>query len=88
MNRPIESGCLAMIINSKCGQNGICVTVLNFIGQVNGWCGNNRWNIDKIITGTYGKKHAHADETCLMRIDPDPDEFKEVKKEVVLINEN
>ncbi len=65
----IETGCLAIIINSKAGNNGICVTVGKFIGEVDRWLGSKRWEIDRTLYGHLGNSANHAEEYQLMRID-------------------
>ena len=76
----IEPGCMAIIMNSWAGNNGIIVTVGNYIGKVDGWAGNHRWEVDEPIQSVVpGFSSKHLPDYQLMRIDG----FKEdkVKKE-------
>jgi len=65
----IEAGCLARIVNSKAGNNGIVVEVGNFIGDVNGWTHGSRWEISKSIISSWGDYSNTCAERCLQRID-------------------
>lgn len=71
----IETGCLAIIINSGAGNDGTCVTVGKFIGRIEFFMGSRRWEVDKklrsqSLTGAYlGQPVDHAQESQLMRID-------------------
>ena len=69
-NNRIEEGCLAVLIHSTAGNDGKFVTVGKFIGQVYGWVGDRRWEIDRVfeadIGGFFGN---HMQEHQLLRID-------------------
>jgi hypothetical protein len=65
----IENGCKAIIVNSEAGHNGTSVTVGNYLGHIAGWSGDNRWEIDRSLTGTLGGSAAHVREDQLLRID-------------------
>ncbi len=65
----ISAGCRAVIVNSVAGNAGILVTVGEFVGKVQGWVGYDRWEVDKIVNGTYGDKACHIRERQLLRID-------------------
>lgn len=71
MTRPISPGCRAMLVNCQNPvNNGIVVTVGRFLGEVPGWEGNQRWQIDKVVHGTVpGTSGFHADECRLRRLD-------------------
>ena len=71
----IEPGCMAIIINSVMGHNGKVVTVGEFIGYIENWDGNDNWEIDINLIGTYGRSNNTVRECQLMRIDG----FKEDK---------
>ncbi len=67
MSGKIEKGCLAIIINSSFGNNGICVTVGNpFLPEI--------WYIDKELKGIPPANV--IPEYQLMRID----DFEDLKK--------
>ena len=71
--KPIETGCLAMIIKSRAGNEGKVVTVGNFIGEVPWYHGKNRWEIDQLVKATNDrgdmKSCNHVREDYMMRID-------------------
>jgi hypothetical protein len=67
----IEEGCLAVVVNSYADNTGKCVTVGRFIGHVNGYVGNNRWQVDKEVNVTTGEIVFHLREEQLMRIGDD-----------------
>lgn len=64
----IEEGCLAVVVNSCADNTGKCVTVGRFIGKVNGYIGNNRWQVDKEMNVTTGEIAFHLREEQLMRV--------------------
>ena len=67
-NNKIEEGCLAVIIHSTAGNDGICVTVGRFIGELDEWVGERRWEIDRHVKATIGYTN-HMQEHQLLRID-------------------
>lgn len=74
--KQIEAGCMAIVINSHAGNNGICVTVGNFIGCLRDWPEyNDMWEVDKLLkavdfnTGMPEEPEAVCSESHLMRID-------------------
>ena len=71
--KPIEAGCLAMIIKSRAGNEGKVVTVGRFIGKVPRYAGENRWEIDQMMkaTNSLGDRESccHVREDWMMRID-------------------
>jgi hypothetical protein len=69
MSKPIEPGCKAVIVNSDAGNDGIVVTVGKFAGKINGWDGDDRWYIDKYVSGLLGGKLNAVREHQLKRID-------------------
>lgn len=75
MSGKIETGCQAVIVNSKAGNNGIEVTVGKFIGEVLGYAYSDRWEIDKAIKSIYeigggaAGTAEHCSERELRRID-------------------
>lgn len=97
---PIEEGCLAVIINSKIGNNGKEVFVGEFIGEIecypeNGMIVNptrkDYWNIDRpinceTVSGIRLLDTRRVSESKLLRIDGG--EFKEEEtEELVLIEQ-
>lgn len=73
---PIEPGCLAIVINSYAGNNGITVTVGKFIGEHPDYYGHDRWEVDRPLKAVYevGEQPFkdncfHARECQLLRID-------------------
>lgn len=90
MLKPIEEGCLAVTHNCKLlKNNGICVVVGKFVGEIEGWHGNNQWETDALFEGVNdGLLDNHMQETRLLRIDVG--EFEEEETEelaLVLIAE-
>ena len=82
---PIVPGCMAVVINSVAGNNGICVTVLDYIGVHEFVNGQNVWQVDKSLKGVgfFGDPRPSTpfiDERLLMRIDGG--EFVEDKETV------
>lgn len=69
MLKPIEPGCLAVIIRSKAGNEGKVVRVGNYLGKVIGFGGDNRWEIDITLKTNLEKLCNHVREEWLMRID-------------------
>jgi len=70
----IERGCKAIIINSRCGNDGIIVTVGNYIGKSEKLVLGDVWEIDKLIPSTNGWVSMEIPEENLKRIDYDGDE--------------
>lgn len=86
MKKPIEPGCLCMIINSK-SSTGKFVTAIEYIGSPPIYCAdrryNNCWKIDNVIIWKSlraEEKHPYCPDSMLMRIDDydASDEDKEV----------
>lgn len=68
--KPIEEGCRAVIVKSRAGNEGTVVTVLRYIGKIDGWGGDDRWEIDTPLKNTLGAQpECHVRECCLKRID-------------------
>lgn len=67
--KPIETGCLAIIIRSTAGNEGTVVTIGKFLGHVEGYAANNRWEIDKWIPSNKNKLINHVRENWMLRID-------------------
>lgn len=65
----IEKGCLALIIRSAAGNEGKCVTVGDYLGEVYGYIGDGRWEVDILLRNTSGNYCNHIPESFLMRID-------------------
>lgn len=65
----IEEGCLAIVKNSRAGNDGKCVTVGKFIGEVAEYVGLKRWEVDRAMKDTWGDCIYHVQEHQLMRID-------------------
>lgn len=66
--KPIEKGCLAIIINSRAGNNGVSVTVGKCMGRHEVY-NEPKWEIDIELIGVLGSKMNHALESQLLRID-------------------
>jgi len=68
--KPIEKGCLALIIKSNAGNEGITVIVGNFIGAIDGWGGVDNWEIDKSLPSMLGNAvPMHYRGSWMIRID-------------------
>lgn len=65
----IEEGCLAIVINSCSGNDGKTVTVGKYIGNVPGYVGNRRWEVDRPMPAIFGEIIYHMQEKQLLRID-------------------
>jgi len=85
--KPIEEGCLALIINSQLGNSGI-VTVGKFIGRNSIHYNNDLWEVDRQIKYTQIHKNKttegfgyFAPEANLLRIDGEEfeDDFEQEK---------
>lgn len=75
--KPIQNGCKARIVNSAAGNNGVVVTVIERIGDVEGFTTEvgPRWRVDKTLDTIHGTAGAdHAGENQLQRIDYDGNE--------------
>jgi len=88
--KPIEEGCLAIIVNDEDQiNNGKIVRVGKFLGKVTCWSRARHWAVDRDII--YPKfipplVEKHVDEFYLMRIDGE--EFEDEREtEKVLTNE-
>jgi len=68
MNK-IESGCLARVVGTLCGSNGLIVEVGEFIGEVAGFPYSDIWQIDKSVVTGLGLVVSHMSESHLQRID-------------------
>lgn len=80
--KPIEKGCLAIVV--RCGSDlGAVVTVGEYIGKVLHWDGCNHWEVDKSMLSTKGNRVFHIDEYYLMRIDGYKEEETEKLEAVV-----
>jgi len=71
----IEAGCKAVIVNSQAGNNGIVVTVIKKIGQVEDFdlAVGDRWEVDAYLKSVNhnGIEINHIGECQLKRIDDD-----------------
>ena len=67
--KPIETGCLAMIIKSRAGNEGKIVRVGKFIGKVLGFGGTRCWECDITLLTSNGTFCNHIREDWVMRID-------------------
>lgn len=67
--KPIEPGCLAVIIRSDAGNEGKVVRVLKYIGKIKGFAGADYWETDTPINSTIGEMFRLSRESCMMRID-------------------
>lgn len=70
----IEDGCRAVIINSRCGNDGLVVTVGHYIGASPRLAEPDVWEIDRLIPSTNGWMSMEIPEENLKRIDYDGDE--------------
>ncbi len=81
--KQIEEGCLAIVVNSDAGNDGVCVTVGKYLGSVVGWEGRDQWEVDIELKAIYtiggGVKPGccHAPEVNLLRIDSYDGELEE-----------
>lgn len=41
-------GCLAEVVKSSAGNEGKIVKVLRFVGELHGWVGSDRWEIESL----------------------------------------
>ncbi len=80
--KPLEPGCLAMIINSRIGNNGKVVTVGDFLGEVKTHVGTDFWEVSPGILTNRGRISHFGHESQLMRIDDFDGEYvlERVKK--------
>ena len=77
MNLRCKPGDLCLIIKSRAGNEGKCVTVLEFVGTDKNNIGDDLWRIDKILLTNRGiPVNTHRD-SWLMPINPSQDQFKE-----------
>ena len=84
--KPIEAGCLAVVVKSECGNQGD-VIVKSYFGRAYGF--NNVWNVDRPLkwvdlAGSY-HEIAMAPESALMRIDGFTEESKTEQAEKELV---
>jgi len=78
---PIEKGCMAVVINSKNGNDGKFVIVGNYVGSHKElWACNNWWEINVKLPFLFGGNYALAPEHNLMRIDGHEQEKIEQKE--------
>ena len=77
MNSKIEKGCLAMVINSVAGNDGICLTVGDFVVSPDHWIHKDYWESSVELTGVGGKKCPLVREYNLLRIDGHIEETQE-----------
>lgn len=89
MKEQIEKGCLALVINSGRPENiGKCVTVGNFLGELNDLIAVDLWEVDVLQLAKYRYGGMYSDsgvyaqsEKNLMRID-NHQELKQVERQV------
>lgn len=85
--KPIEEGCLAMIIRSVAGNDGKIVRVGKFVGEapLSAWLrGNDNWEVDPPITASHGFVVSYVRECQLMRIDSDEESNEQFEAEEIL----
>jgi len=70
----IERGCKAVIINSHCGNNGLIVTVGDYIGSSAELVLGDVWEIDRLIPSTNGWVSMEIPQKNLCRLDYDGDQ--------------
>ena len=85
--KPIEEGCLAMVVNSTRPENlGKVGTVGKFLGAVPGFRSNENWEFSTPITSMHGYSVRHFRGDWLMRIDGyEEQETKEARREHELL---
>lgn len=94
--KPIEEGCLAVIYNDECGNNGTVVTCIKYVGEREDDWDIDLWEVDTMLKyyyfdeqGNRGERSpddCYASEKTLMRIDGG--EFEEESEELVYIENN
>lgn len=68
--KPIEPGCLAMTINCVVPENnGKIVLVKKFLGKIDLFYGNRRWQVNFVFKTDNNGYCDHANEHQLLRID-------------------
>ncbi|PHS09395.1 MAG: hypothetical protein COA78_12095 [Blastopirellula sp.] len=92
--KPIEAGCLALIYNSECGNDGAVVTCLKYIGEMDDSWETDLWETDTLLKSYYfdehGNREGRAPDDCfvpesnLMRIDGG--EFEEETEEAHFVS--
>ena len=82
MNKQIEPGCRARIVNSQAGNDGKIVTVLECVGDLVGFKTRfgPRWRMDTQVLTTRGGDTDHMGEGQLQRIDDDEEQEKQVTR--------
>ncbi|MCZ6897518.1 MAG: hypothetical protein O7D95_02265 [Betaproteobacteria bacterium] len=88
--KPIEAGCLALIIKSDAGNHGV-ITVGKCLGVLSGrGCSRThplrilRWEVNRVMKTTHGNDIYHLGEDQLLRLD-DPDIQEEIESELVMV---
>ena len=82
--KPIEPGCLCVIIKSFCGHTGKVLTVGGRIPQPISFAPGKYWSTDTPLRTTWGREQSHVCETHIMRIDGhEPDEQSIVERELI-----
>ena len=78
----IEPGCMAVIINSKMGNNGKVVNVISNVGKIEDWYDVVFWETDLILLGSDGVTDSLIPEYQLMRIDGFKEDTTQESKEI------
>lgn len=82
--KPIEPGCLCLIVNSTCGNEGISLTVLERAEAPPFWDKGQWWTTDTLIKFRCGQLRKMVREEQLMRIDGHDEQETENNKELEL----
>jgi hypothetical protein len=73
-----KPGQLAVIVKSVAGNEGKIVRCIRFIGKVDGWVGDDRWEIDCTLIGLRGARTRSVQDSYLRPIrDPGDDAVDE-----------
>lgn len=85
MSNKIEEGCLAIIVSADVRENlEKTMTVGSYLGKIDGWRGDNWWEVDVPMISTNGDVVYKARSDNLLRIDNLPEEDKVIEKELEL----
>ena len=79
--KPIEAGCRAIIINSKCNNDGKSVDVIKLDGELTEAVGEPIWTMRQAVLDVAGGYGTRIRETQLMRIDSDADDTAKFEAE-------
>ena len=87
--KPIETGCLAVVIGSVVAENnGKVVTVGRYLGDVEDFKQKSHWEISCKVMIDKGFYVKHAPQNLLLRIDGDPELDEELAEQLNCISED